>query len=790
MASAASIGALRVTLGLNTAEFEKGAKKAVRQTGQLNKSFAGLRTSMAGIGRTVAGLGALVAGAFSVQAVKGALDYAASLGEVSQAIGVTVEELQVYRQLATQVNLSQEEVEKSLAKLTLTIGKATAGASAQQKAFAALNISLKDGEGKIRSTGDVLLDVAEKIAAIRDPAQQSAVAFSLFGKAGQKMIPFLSMGRKGLEEFAREAKESGSIIGTDLSNAADKASDKMALLNEQLRARFAKTVAENADAILGFANALSVASVQIVKFIQKYGKLIALLGGAALGSRFGLPGAIVGGVAGLAGGVALEGAAKNENMDLDFRRQQLRRAQDQFDRARKQSNSPRFFAGQLGALKRETQLTRQAIAQAKTLEAATAPDGQGGFDPGEFLGSGGGGGGGGKGKSGPSAAEIAKKAAENAARFEDDIGKLRIDRLQAEQEYTGNILRRRDVALAALDEDLASYERNLALDEELDQGRKDQLLEQQRAITAQKKWNVEQEYGVDLANQQSELTRAELQIQIEGASLRSELADNSRDRLAAELEVFDLTERLKSAELDRVLATEATASATWQVAKVEKEWLEASRDLRRLAVERQNATPAQKFTESLRLNAGQLNDAIDEIKINGLNTLNDGLTDAIVNFKSLGGVAKSVIRQILSDLLTLQIRKSIIGPLASILGLGASAAGLGSALGGGAAAAGGSFAPALPNFATGGLRRITGIAGRDRNLLSINGMPAARVSAGEMLAVIPEGQVANDQFGQGRMINHSPTFVFPGITDARGAREAASQAARRYRQEITPMRGM
>jgi hypothetical protein len=361
MASAAQIGALRVTLGLNTAEFEKGAKKAVRQTGQLNKSFDGLRTKMAGLGRTAAGLGAALLGAVSVQAIKSSLDYAASLGEVAAAAGVTVEQLQVYRQLATQVNLTQEQMDKSLGKLTLSLGKAALGSKTEKDALEGLNIALEDGEGNVRSTNDVLLDLADRISKIQDPAKQAAAAYALFGRQGQKLIPLLAQGREGLEEFAKQAEESGSIIGTDLSNAADRASDKMALLNEQLKARFAGVVAENANAIFTLANALGTLAGKIPDFLSKYGKVVSLLSGAALGSRFGLPGALVGGAAGLAGGVALTGAISEENMDLAFRMEQLAKARKQYERARSQGTKE-FASGQARALKRQIDLTRKAVA--------------------------------------------------------------------------------------------------------------------------------------------------------------------------------------------------------------------------------------------------------------------------------------------------------------------------------------------------------------------------------------------------------------------------------------------
>lgn len=62
-------------------------------------------------------------------------------------------------------------------------------------------------------------------------------------------------------------------------------------------------------------------------------------------------------------------------------------------------------------------------------------------------------------------------------------------------------------------------------------------------------------------------------------------------------------------------------------------------------------------------------------------------------------------------------------------------------LGGGGTFTGGDAAwaraSAIPGFASGGAMRLGGMAGIDRNLLSLNGSPLARVSAGEVLNVSP-----------------------------------------------------
>lgn len=257
MATSALIGALRVTLGLDSAAFEKGVDRSIKNMDAMGR--AGFRTGRAlrGLAGIAASVGVALAGVFSVQLVKSSLDYAASIGEVASALGVTQKELQVYRHAATQVNLTQEELEKGLAKLTLTIGKAGAGAKSEAQYFERLGISIKDTEGRIRPTGDVLLDLADRLAAIPDPANRAAAVFAIFGRQGQKLIPLLEGGSEGLKQFAKEAEDAGAVLSDGDIAKADETADKIEALTQQLKVDFSREVAKNADAIASLASTLA-----------------------------------------------------------------------------------------------------------------------------------------------------------------------------------------------------------------------------------------------------------------------------------------------------------------------------------------------------------------------------------------------------------------------------------------------------------------------------------------------------------------------------------------------------
>ncbi|MEL6623681.1 MAG: hypothetical protein AAFQ11_12530, partial [Pseudomonadota bacterium] len=105
----------------------------------------------------------------------------------------------------------------------------------------------------------------------------------------------------------------------------------------------------------------------------------------------------------------------------------------------------------------------------------------------------------------------------------------------------------------------------------------------------------------------------------------------------------------------------------------------------------------------------------------------------------------------------------LLGAIGSLFGGGGSSGALptGGLLGGGD---GPVFDFKIPGFANGGSGTLGGLAGIDRNLLSLNGSPIAKVSAGEGLTITP----ANDRGKSGDTYSN---------VDARGSHDPAAVEA-------------
>jgi hypothetical protein len=180
---AAPVGALRVTLGANTAQYEAGMRRAqmqARRTGQvITGSFGQAQVAATrAFGRmasAAAAFGVVLGAAGLVAAGRRALDFAANLGETARQIGTTVEQLQIFQRVALANNISTESMERSIARLTRTLGEARAGSTSAIASFTRLGIT-REQLNSWNQGGDALRTVAERIMRIPDPARQAGAA--------------------------------------------------------------------------------------------------------------------------------------------------------------------------------------------------------------------------------------------------------------------------------------------------------------------------------------------------------------------------------------------------------------------------------------------------------------------------------------------------------------------------------------------------------------------------------------------------------------------------------------
>lgn len=219
-AGGATIGALRVVLGADTAEFETGLKSA--------------QSKLTSFGRSIANASAVAATAFAAVgvaaavAIKGVLNDADKIGKLSQSIGVPVESLSKLKYAAGMADVSVEDLSTSMVTLSKNMVQVAGGGTGPAtQAFKAMGISVTDASGKVKAADSVLGEIADKFKIYQDGANKTALAVALFGHAGAKMIPLLNAGRDGLKDSADEAERFGLVLSKDVTDNAERFNDNL-----------------------------------------------------------------------------------------------------------------------------------------------------------------------------------------------------------------------------------------------------------------------------------------------------------------------------------------------------------------------------------------------------------------------------------------------------------------------------------------------------------------------------------------------------------------------------------
>jgi hypothetical protein len=265
----ANIGSIVVNLEANIAKFVSDMKKSSTATEDSMKRIEGaIETGKKAL--EILGVGVTV-GAFA-ELVKGSIDAADNLRDMSQKTGVAVETLNGLGFAAGQAGGDLESVGAAAGKVNKSIAEAAGGNKDMAEAYGKLGISVRDASGNLKTADVVIAEVADKFKGWADGPEKSAIALRIFGKAGADMIPLLNDGGDALRENIAYAKEYSGVT-QELADASDNFNDTMGKLTVQQK---------------GFYNSIASAVLPVLQTVSEE-----MLGAAENSNKFSLAGEVV-----------------------------------------------------------------------------------------------------------------------------------------------------------------------------------------------------------------------------------------------------------------------------------------------------------------------------------------------------------------------------------------------------------------------------------------------------------------------------------------------------------------
>ncbi len=158
-------------------------------------------------------------------------DEAAKAG---RTIGLTAESVQELAFASGIGGVSQGELVKGLQKLSKGAYEASQGVATYKDTYDALGISVKDSNGKIKSSEVLMAEIADRFQKMPDGAEKTALSMELMGKSGAKMINVLNGGSEGLAKLRQEARDSGFVISEADSIMSEEFNDSLSRLQQVL----------------------------------------------------------------------------------------------------------------------------------------------------------------------------------------------------------------------------------------------------------------------------------------------------------------------------------------------------------------------------------------------------------------------------------------------------------------------------------------------------------------------------------------------------------------------------
>lgn len=235
-----ALGKLDIIIAADTAQIKKDMSTAV---GIMQSSTK----AMESVAKTAASaIGGYFAFDIFQSKIQQTLDFADSLSKLSQKTGITADGLYSLSAAAKLSDVSFEDMSKSLGKFSKSIGE-------NSKTFDTLGLSIKNNDGTLKNSFDLLSELSDKFADMPDGASKATLAMQLFGKSGTDIIPLLNSGSEALKEYL-------GVMSSDTTKSAERFNDSITKIGLSLKSSLYSTIGDYLPALNSLSKTFEDAS--------------------------------------------------------------------------------------------------------------------------------------------------------------------------------------------------------------------------------------------------------------------------------------------------------------------------------------------------------------------------------------------------------------------------------------------------------------------------------------------------------------------------------------------------
>lgn len=138
--------------------------------------------------------------------------YSDEVMTMATVTGLTTDKIQELQYASELVDVSLETITGSMTKNLKSMKSAQKGTGDAADAYKELGIEIVDANGNLRESNDVFWEVIDALSQMPDDTNRELMAMNLLGKSAKELNPLLATGSSQMEEFARQARESGYVL--------------------------------------------------------------------------------------------------------------------------------------------------------------------------------------------------------------------------------------------------------------------------------------------------------------------------------------------------------------------------------------------------------------------------------------------------------------------------------------------------------------------------------------------------------------------------------------------------
>jgi len=217
------------------AAFQKVAAEGKKSGHDAAAGFEELNKKLLEVGKVLTGgIGVVLIAEKFREFFKSTLEGVESLTRLSKQTGVSTDAIQAFGRAARDTGVGQEVVNNGLVKFTAAVGKAEIGSKQSAAALSDLGISVRDFS-KL-SPDQQLEKVAQKLAAIPDPARRARDEVALFGRAGVELDQALiKLGNEGFAPFIAHLQALGIYMDAESIESLKRSAESFKELGDTVK---------------------------------------------------------------------------------------------------------------------------------------------------------------------------------------------------------------------------------------------------------------------------------------------------------------------------------------------------------------------------------------------------------------------------------------------------------------------------------------------------------------------------------------------------------------------------